>query len=80
MVLRQDGGPQLVQAGMGRPHQALLTRTLIERMHRYCVTKSIGKVIEGARKLVEMWLLLENGFDRQTAFVDGLLSQLLKTE
>jgi len=48
-------------------------------MYRYCVTISIGKVIEVARKLVEMWLLLENHFDRQTAFVDGLLSQLLKT-
>jgi hypothetical protein len=48
-------------------------------MYRYCVTISIGKVIEVARKLVELWLLLENQFDRQTAFVDGLLSQLLKT-
>jgi hypothetical protein len=55
-------------------------KSLIERMRRYCVTISIGKVIEGARNLLEMWLLLETHFDRQTAFVDGLLSQLLKTE
>jgi hypothetical protein len=29
---------------------------------------------------VEVWLLLKTHFDRQTALVDGLLSQLLKTK
>jgi hypothetical protein len=53
---------------------------LIEHMHKYCVTISTGSIIEGARTLAEMWLLLETHFNRQTAFVDGLLSQLLKTE
>jgi hypothetical protein len=29
---------------------------------------------------MEVWLLLETHFDRQTALVDGLSSQLLKTK
>jgi hypothetical protein len=61
-------------------HPELSEKALIERMHRHCVTISTGKIIERARNLVEVWLLLETHFDRQTAFVDGLLSQLLKTE
>jgi hypothetical protein len=55
-------------------------RALIKQMHRHCVTISTGKFIEGARNLVEVWLLLETHFNRQTALVDRLLSQLLKTE
>jgi hypothetical protein len=61
-------------------HPRSSKKFLIEQMHKYCLTISIGRVIEGARNLVEMWLLLETHFDRQTALVDGLLSQLLKTE
>jgi hypothetical protein len=49
-------------------------------MYRYCITVSTGKIIEGARKLAELWLLLETHFDRQTTLMDGLLSQLLKTD
>jgi hypothetical protein len=49
-------------------------------MHSYCVTVSTGKMIEGARNLVELWLLLETHFDRQTTLLNGLLSQLLKTD
>jgi hypothetical protein len=30
--------------------------------------------------LVEVWLLLVSHFDRQTALVEGLMSQLLRTE
>jgi hypothetical protein len=69
---------------MGGSRQAILSklskRVLIERVHKYCVTISIGKVIEGAWSLVEMWLRLETHFDRQTALVDGLLSQLFKSD
>jgi hypothetical protein len=55
-------------------------KNLIELMHRYCVTVDTGKVIEGSRNLVEVWLLLETHFNRQTILMDGLLSQLLKTD
>jgi hypothetical protein len=44
---------------------------------------STGKIIQGTRNLVEVWLLLENHFDRQTTnykLVDGLSSQILKTK
>jgi hypothetical protein len=51
-----------------------------ELIYRYCITVSTGKIIEGARKLAELWLLLETHFDRQTTLMDGLLSQLLKTD
>jgi hypothetical protein len=44
------------------------------------VTISTGRIIKGARTLAEMWLLLETHFDRQTTFLDGLLSQLLNAE
>ncbi len=30
--------------------------------------------------MVEVWLLLVSHFDRQTALVEGLMSQLLRTE
>jgi hypothetical protein len=40
----------------------------------------MGKVIERARNLTEAWLPLESHFDRQTAFIDGLGSQLLSSE
>jgi hypothetical protein len=57
-------------------------KTLIKLMHTgtYCVAVSNGKIIKGAKNLVEVWLLLETHFDRQTALTDGLLSQLLKTD
>ncbi len=39
-----------------------------------------GKVTENAGKLVEVWMLLETHSDEQTNLIDGLLSQLLRTE
>jgi hypothetical protein len=53
-------------------------KTLIELMHKYCVTVDTDKIIEEAGSLVVVWLLLETHFDMQTALMDGLLSQLLK--
>jgi hypothetical protein len=61
-------------------YPGLSQRALNEQMYRYCLTISTCKIIEGTMKLVEMLLLLETHFDRQTALVDGLLSQLLKTD
>jgi hypothetical protein len=40
----------------------------------------MSKVIERARNPTEAWLLLESHFDRQTALIDGLVSQLLDSE
>jgi hypothetical protein len=34
-------------------------KALIKRIHRYCVIKITGKIIEGGRNLVEVWLLLQ---------------------
>jgi hypothetical protein len=46
-----------------RYHFNLPEKTLMELMHRYCITVNTGKIIEGARNLVELWLLLETHFD-----------------
>jgi hypothetical protein len=40
-------------------HPGLHEKALIKQMHRYCVTKITGKIIEKVRNLVEVWLLLE---------------------
>jgi hypothetical protein len=61
-------------------HLDLPEKTLIELKQRYCIMVGTGKVIEGLKNLVELRLLLEIQFDRQTALVDELLSQLLKTD
>ncbi len=44
------------------------------------MARETSKVIERARSLLEAWLLQEAHFDRQTAFIDGLVSQLLSSE
>jgi hypothetical protein len=84
LVLGEYGRPWLVQTCLGGSCQAISPsgpeRYLIECTNKYWVTISPGNIIEGARTLAEIWLLPETNFDRQTAFVDGLLSQLLKTE
>ncbi len=40
----------------------------------------MGKVIDQARSPAEAWLLLESHFDRQTALIDDLVSQILNSE
>jgi hypothetical protein len=40
----------------------------------------IGKVIEKAGNIVELWMLLETHSDEQANLIDDLLSQLLRTE
>jgi hypothetical protein len=55
-------------------------KILIQLMHRYCRTVGTGKIIKDAKNLVEVWLLLETHFDKQTTLVDSLLSLLLKTD
>jgi hypothetical protein len=55
-------------------------KTLIQLMHRYLRTVGTGKIIKDAKNLVEVWLLLEKHFDKQTTLVDSLFSQLLKTD
>jgi hypothetical protein len=44
------------------------------------MAREMGKVIEQSHSPAEAWLLLESHFDRQTALIDDLVSQLLNSE
>jgi hypothetical protein len=44
------------------------------------MAREVSKVIEQARNPKEAWRLLESHFDKQTAIIDDLMSQLLSTE
>ncbi len=52
----------------------------MEGLRKYCMVREMSKVIERARNPTEAWLLLESHFDRQMAFINGLVSQLLDSE
>jgi hypothetical protein len=49
-------------------------------LRKSCMAREMGKVIEKACSPAEAWLLLESHFDRQTALIDDLVSQLLNSE
>ncbi len=53
---------------------------LVEGLRKYCMVREMGQMIERAQNLTEVWLLLELHFERQTALIDGLVSQLLESE
>jgi hypothetical protein len=53
-------------------HPGMPENALIERMHEYCVPRTTGRIIEGARNLMEVLWLLETHFDMQTAPWTGL--------
>jgi hypothetical protein len=61
-------------------HPDLSPEMLVEGLHKFCMVREMSKVIEQARNPTEAWLLLESHFDRQTALIDGLVSQLFNSE
>jgi hypothetical protein len=61
-------------------HPDLSPEMIVEGLYKYCMVPEMSKVIEQARNPMEAWLLLESHFDRQTALIDGLVSQLLNSE
>ncbi len=61
-------------------HPDLSSEMLVEDLRKYCMVREMSRVIEQARNPSEAWLLLESHFDRQTALIDSLVSQLLNLE
>jgi hypothetical protein len=82
MVLRTAGRPYVRawEDHVKHFHPDLSDKMLTEGLHEHCMARDTSKAIKRARSLKEVWLLLEAHFDRQTAFIDGLVSQLLSSE
>ncbi len=55
-------------------------KILIQLMQGLCIPVEMGKVIENAGNLGEVWMFLEKHFNIQMNLIDGLLSQLLRME
>ncbi len=63
-----------------RFHHGLTPEVLVGGLRKYCMAHEVSRVIEQARSPMEAWRLLESHFDKQTAIIDDLMSQLLSTE
>ncbi len=59
-------------------HPGLSEEALVKGLQEYCMARDTGKIIRKARSLAEVWLLLETHSNSQTAFIEGLTSQLLE--